>query len=42
MAKDSLKRLPDEIADALARSLAMLPDPARDDRLFLRPADRTG
>jgi hypothetical protein len=35
---DGLRPLSAEIADALARSLAMLPDPARDDRLFPRPA----
>lgn len=40
MAKpDGLKPLSAAIANALARSLAMLPDPARDDRLFLRPAE---
>jgi hypothetical protein len=38
MAKpDGLKPLPAEVADALLRALAVLPDPARDDRLFLRP-----
>src|SRR5690349_13940947 len=35
---DGLKRLADEIAAALARALATLPDPARDDRMLLRPA----
>src|SRR4051794_36939322 len=39
---DGLKPLSAEIADALAHSLAMLPDPARDDRLFLRPAEWSG
>jgi hypothetical protein len=32
-----LKPLSAEVADALVRALAMLPDPARDDRLLLRP-----
>jgi hypothetical protein len=35
---DGLKPLSAEIAAALARSLAALPDSVRDDRLFLRPA----
>jgi hypothetical protein len=38
MAKpDGLKPLSAGIANAMVRVLAMLPDPVRDDRLFLRP-----
>jgi hypothetical protein len=43
MAKpDGLKPLSADIADAMVRVLAMLPDPARDERLFLRPAEWSG
>jgi hypothetical protein len=43
MAKpDGLKPLPAGIADALVRVLAMLPEAARDDQLWLRAAERSG
>lgn len=35
---DGLRRLPEEVAAALVQALAALPEPARDERLLLRPA----